>query len=92
MTTIIPPKACSKCGYHVDSTTEAYGDGKPNPGDISICLGCGHATLFDKDLNRREPTQEEALRISLIPEVMKAQLFRSSMVGDRLKRRKIPVQ
>lgn len=81
----IPDHKCSKCGYLMDATTHAYGNELPNPGDISMCLSCGHATLFDHDLQQREPTREEALRISLIPEVMKAQLVRANMVGDRLK-------
>ena len=31
---------CPLCGYLIDSITEAYGDGIPEAGDISICFGC----------------------------------------------------
>lgn len=85
--TRVPEQKCSKCGYQIDSATEAYGDGKPRPGDISMCLGCGHATFFAEDLSRREPTPEEALKLSLTPEIMFAQLARARVVGDDLSKR-----
>lgn len=87
--TRIPPAECPKCGYFIDATSEAYNYGgmKPRPGDISMCIGCGHATIFRKDLTRREPSKEEALHISLLPEVIKAQLARAQLLGDKLAKR-----
>jgi Zn ribbon nucleic-acid-binding protein len=84
--TAIPAAKCPKCGYFMDATCEAYNYGgrRPRPGDISMCLGCGYASIFNDDLTRREPTKEEALTISLLPEVMKAQIARAQLLGDKL--------
>jgi Zn ribbon nucleic-acid-binding protein len=86
----IPEHKCPQCGYLIDTTVEAYGDigNLPNPGDVSMCISCGHAMLFNEDLTVREPTEKEALVINLMPEVMEAQLARSHLVGDKLKKRK----
>lgn len=88
--TRIPEGECPKCGYRIDATSEAYsyGGAKPRPGDISMCLSCGYASFFAEDLSRRVPNAKEALEISLNPEVMKAQIARSHLVGDKLKKRR----
>lgn len=83
--TTTPEQKCSKCGYRMDCASEAFGDKTPRPGDISICISCGHATIFIEDLTRREPTPGEARLISLTPEVMEVQLARAHCVGDRLR-------
>jgi hypothetical protein len=87
--TKIPPEKCPKCGYFIDATCEAYNYGgrRPRPGDISMCLGCGFPSIFNEDLTRRSPTKEEARQISLMPEVIKAQLVRDGLVGDKIKQR-----
>jgi hypothetical protein len=33
--------------------------GRPSPGDVSICFGCGEVLLFDDDLEFREPSIDE---------------------------------
>ena len=87
--TAIPPGDCPECGYHIDSTCAAYNyDGKtPNPGDISMCLSCGYASVFADDLSRRRPTKEESEIIWNSPEVKKAQRARAVVVGNKIRKR-----
>jgi hypothetical protein len=54
-----PPTVCPKCGYVTDSLGQADGDGVPRPGDVSLCLKCGHLTAFAEDLSLRELTDDE---------------------------------
>jgi hypothetical protein len=51
---------CLACGYLVDSVSNLTTDErKPQPGDISICLMCGHLMGFNLDLTVRELTDAE---------------------------------
>lgn len=87
--TPIPPGDCPECGYHIDSTSEAYnyGGATPRPGDISMCLSCGYASVFADDLSRRKPTKKEAEEIWHNPEVKKAQRARAVLVGNKIRKR-----
>ena len=81
----IPVDQCPECGYVIEVTSGICNNAtKPRTGDISMCLGCGHLTLFNKDMTLREPSKEEALTISLMPEIIQAQLARAHIVGDKL--------
>ena len=87
--TAIPVTRCLKCGYRLDTSTDAFSGGEsPKGGDVSMCLSCGHIALFNADLTLREPNEQEAREISLMPQVMQAQLARDYVVGDDLKNRK----
>jgi Zn ribbon nucleic-acid-binding protein len=87
--TRIPPGECPECGYHIDSTSAAYNYGgqKPSPGDISMCLSCGYASIFAADLSRRRPNKEESEAIMRSPEVKKAQRARAVVVGNKIRKR-----
>lgn len=87
--TRIPPGNCPECGYFIDSTSEAYnyGGAKPKPGDISMCLSCGYASVFAEDLSRRRPTRGESEIIWNSPEVKRAQRARSVVVGNKIRKR-----
>jgi hypothetical protein len=87
--TRIPIDQCPECGYVIDSTCEAYNYGgmKPQSGDISMCLSCGYASVFNDDLTRRRPTTEESLAIKRNPEVKKAQRARAVVVGNKIRKR-----
>jgi uncharacterized OB-fold protein len=52
----IPESPCPNCGKVCDAAT---GDRDPNPGDASLCLYCGHLTVYDDALKMREPTDAE---------------------------------
>jgi len=55
------PTLCLRCGYCLDTAT---GEGKPSPGDVSICMECHHIMCFADDMTMREPTAEELVEIA----------------------------
>jgi hypothetical protein len=86
--TLIGEQVCSKCSYKMEATTAAFGDQKPRPGDISMCLNCGHATIFDDRLQLREPTPEERVMLARHEGLLHAQLGRAAIVTKDLSRSK----
>lgn len=75
-TTRVPISACKACGKPNDSATSISADIKPTPGDVSICLYCGHVTVFDDDLTLREPTSKEMHEIAANKIMLAAQKAR----------------
>ncbi len=39
--------ACPKCNAKLDGATHVYGEGGPEPGDLSVCMYCSAALVFD---------------------------------------------
>jgi hypothetical protein len=66
----ITPCQCLRCGKRLDSATPMNGAITPAPGDISICLGCGHVMAYDDDLMFRELTAKELLKVTCDPRVI----------------------
>jgi hypothetical protein len=85
--TEIPKQRCWKCGYEMDQTSDALGDAKPKEGDWSICLGCGTVCIFTKDFMLRKPTPNEQAEIDANPVILKTQIYRADIVGDKLTKR-----
>lgn len=67
---------CLSCGYGNASFNALDGKSSPKPGDISLCLKCGHLMGFDEHSNLRELTEEEMLKIAGSKELMEAQEVR----------------
>lgn len=86
--TEIPKQTCPECGYEMDCTSAAVGNAKPQPGDLSMCLACGAASVFTEDLHMRKPTPEEAVKMASHPVLIQAQLVRAGIVGDQIKNRR----
>lgn len=86
--TEIPEQRCLTCGYKMDRSSDAISDQKPREGDFSMCLSCGAVTIFNKDLTTRKPTPDEEAIALRHPVLMQAQIFRASMIGDKLRGRK----
>lgn len=62
--TRIPPYDCPSCGRRsLDRTASAAGEYRPKAGDITLCIRCGHALIFNADLTVRQPTAEERREI-----------------------------
>ena len=55
----LPSCPCPSCGKALDATSEAGGDSTPKPGDITLCIYCGHLMAFADDLTLRDLTGEE---------------------------------
>jgi len=54
----MPARLCPECGYLTDAVSP-IGEGKPEAGDLSLCLNCGAPALFTRELKLRELTLEE---------------------------------
>ncbi len=66
---------CLRCGARLDAAAGIQDGPGPSEGCLSICIKCGHATLFTADLSLREITPEEwkALPADNKNEIAKAQ-------------------
>ena len=47
------------CGMVVDRVSQVKNEGKPGPGDITLCSRCHFLLVFGDDLLERLPTAEE---------------------------------
>lgn len=83
MTKMMPPSACLSCGGHLDAATEVFGASVPSPGDITICLSCGHIMAFADDLGVRELTGEEAHWVAGNKKILALQAARLKVVGKK---------
>jgi ribosomal protein L37E len=85
-TSKIPDQRCAACGYRFEYTTAAQlGQTRPTEGCVSVCAACGHLAVFGADLRLREPTPAERADMETNPLILKAQIYRASIIGDRLK-------
>ena len=60
-TTRMPDDKCSYCGKLFTQAAAAHWNPSslPEPGSVSICVGCGSLHVFGDDLHLRRPTEEE---------------------------------
>lgn len=63
--TPVPLEFCSICGWTLDRATPAKGRRYPRPGDFSVCLNCGHPTMFDANMHRQDFTPEQWAALDL---------------------------
>jgi hypothetical protein len=70
-TTRVDPDNCPYCDTHLDAITPGPGnpDATPEPGDITVCIGCCHVLVFDRDMKTRKPTVQEALWAMTDPQI-----------------------
>lgn len=54
-------QGCPSCGHTIDADIEAFGDARPTPGDVSVCLYCTSYLVFNHDLTRRLMSNEDFL-------------------------------
>jgi hypothetical protein len=54
----------------------------PRPGDITICLYCGHLLVFADDLTVRNPTDAEMTSLAGNREVLRMQRLRGDFVKE----------
>jgi hypothetical protein len=62
----LPESACTNCGHVMDAANcvSTDGEGKADPGDITVCIICGHVMAFADDMTLRDLTAEEAKEIA----------------------------
>lgn len=62
--TAIADCLCPYCGYKMDTSKGAMDDtARPEPGDISVCLSCGEAGIFNEAMAMRQMTEAERASI-----------------------------
>lgn len=81
----IPKQSCSFCGYVADTAANPFsGVKRPKPGDLIVCMNCGHLTAFGPDMKQRPLTPEEEHYIAGDPRLLALQEVR----GEVMKKQK----
>ena len=84
----MPEQTCRRCGYMMDQNTDAYGDSRPSPGDVSMCLRCGALSVFTEAITLRAPTGEENESLQRDSRLTELQIMRAAVMGGALTRTK----
>ena len=73
---------CLACGQLIDAASSIFGDHVPRPGDITVCLFCGHImafTTYRKGLRLSELTSEQAHAVAGDSRVLAVQRARMAL-------------
>jgi len=79
----IPPDACLDCKTPLDAVTDPITNQRPKPGDITICLRCGHVMAFGKKLRVRPLTDDELIEMAGDPEMIYLQKARAAAMLNK---------
>jgi hypothetical protein len=81
MTTRLPLEPCIECGNLLDAASFPMSEKvKPRPGDISMCVACGHLTAFTADMHRRALNDQEMHDIAADPNILRLQAARAKVM------------
>jgi hypothetical protein len=73
--------ACLGCGKVIDAATGIGHKRRPKPGDITICLSCGHLQAYDWGMRLRALTDKEMFDVAGDEQILAIQevagMFRS---------------
>lgn len=81
-TTFMGKDNCPCCKKLLDCATDINGTAKPNPGDISVCIGCGVILVYSEDMALKEA---QAMDIFKLPENLIVQIYKASELVKRFK-------
>lgn len=71
------PAACPNCGKVNDCVGGVFDKSAvPAPGDIVMCIGCGHLAAYENPRSLRDLTAAELMEVMQDPEIQRAQLLR----------------
>jgi hypothetical protein len=87
--TRLPKNKCLNCKKALDSATGIGNENSPSPGDITVCLRCGHIMAFNKQLRFRKLTDEEIIAIAGDPRIIEFQRARGKVFPETMKSGKI---
>jgi hypothetical protein len=89
---------CAHCGHVLDAASAVSQIGRwphngqrrfnvnddvdPKPGDMTVCIICGHVSVFADDLQLREPNDEEIVRIAGNPALLAIQWARGKVMKE----------
>lgn len=74
---------CLACNEVLDGAANTGETHKPTPGDVTVCLYCGHLMTFDNGLNLRELTSAEMYECAGNPTILKVQATRAMVFKKR---------
>jgi hypothetical protein len=74
----------------LDACSEAAGNSTPGPGDITLCIYCGHIMAFADDLTLRELTNEEIYEVAGDERILKIQRARKACRGETARECALP--
>lgn len=66
----LPLSHCPHCGREGDAASDMTTNEVPDPGSLSVCIGCGALSMFGDDMKLRELTREERQKVRDDPEVL----------------------
>lgn len=69
-TSDIPEFICTACFEAMDCASDMLGDRTPEPGDVTLCIRCGTAYVFDENLNLVDPSPEQLEVINSDPRIV----------------------
>lgn len=67
----LPKSSCPLCGKKLDAASDADGEERPSPGDVTLCIGCGTVFEYDGEMKLRVMTEAE---LSALEEEVQAQI------------------
>jgi RNase P subunit RPR2 len=71
---------CPSCHKQLDAASSVDDNLRPEPGEITICLYCGHIMAFDDDLSFRELTSKEMIEVAGDPRILAIQRARQEVM------------
>jgi hypothetical protein len=77
----LPVSVCAGCGKPNDAGTSTSDRGI-KPGDISVCLYCGHVSVLGWDYKLRPMTDQEMHDIAGDPRILKVQKLREEAMKE----------
>lgn len=71
--TRLKPHRCPHCGKRLNAAGTTDGaDARPEPGDCTMCFGCGEWCVFADDLSLRKPSEDELVELLDDPDCQEA--------------------
>lgn len=82
----MPKDRCPVCAHPFDDATDAFGNARPKPGDLSLCIQCGSFLEFRFDLTVRELSLQA---VSELPDSTRIQLQRVRRAWESMPKRSL---
>jgi len=55
----MPDDNCPKCSKFINAATAVEGDSRPEPGDVTVCIGCSGMLQYDSNMKLKELSLQE---------------------------------
>jgi hypothetical protein len=75
----LPKATCLACGCQLNRASSFTHDNRPDDGDLTICIRCGHIMAYTADLSMRELTDAEVVKAAGNQEILDIQRARTAV-------------